>query len=384
MYGQRPEPRRRPRPRTYDVRPGSVTDDLDTFAANVPNGANQSDDPAWRRRGRSRDSPARRRPTKPPRTSTCRPGGGAVCWEDARLRLLGELQRLAAEPGRLAAAPAGIPDGMALRRTIAPGCATLLEPTDDRDNSAADFALGLPRPAAELGRPHRAGLRRPAAAGGSAAAGAAASERRPRRPCRRKPREEDPRPHPDLPLRLRRGRARPSSASSTASRFKACRSPFTTKPLSLGTHTFRVRARDDVGQARPLPRLPTRFRVASRRAALADVEAFAGEAADVVGEAEEEEHRSRARSRSRRPAPSPAARPACRAAFSTRLQKMWPPSSGRIGSRLIRPSERLTRASSSSAASMPTVDRLVGDVADRRPRRRLACAVRLRRCGRRR
>ena len=34
--------------------------------------------------------------------------------------------------------------------------------------------------------------------------------------------------------------------------------------------------------------------------------------------------------------------------FSTSAQKMWPPSSGRIGSRLIRPSERLTRASSSS------------------------------------
>ena len=50
--------------------------------------------------------------------------------------------------------------------------------------------------------------------------------------------------------------------------------------------------------------------------------------------------------------------------FSTRAQKMWPPSSGRIGSRLIRPSERLTRASSSSDAVDAVVDRLVGDVAD--------------------
>ena len=43
---------------------------------------------------------------------------------------------------------------------------------------------------------------------------------------------------------------------------------------------------------------------------------------------------------------------------------MWPPSSGRIGSRLIRPSERLTRASSSSDCVDADVDRLVGDVAD--------------------
>ena len=51
------------------------------------------------------------------------------------------------------------------------------------------------------------------------------------------------------------------------------------------------------------------------------------------------------------------------AQFLDQAQKMWPPSSGRIGSRLIRPSERLTRASSSSAAVDADVDRLVGDVA---------------------
>ena len=52
------------------------------------------------------------------------------------------------------------------------------------------------------------------------------------------------------------------------------------------------------------------------------------------------------------------------AQFLDQAQKMWPPSSGRIGSRLIRPSERLTRASSSSDWYDADVDRLVGDVAD--------------------
>ena len=39
--------------------------------------------------------------------------------------------------------------------------------------------------------------------------------------------------------------------------------------------------------------------------------------------------------------------------FSTRLQKMWPPSSGRNGKRLIRPRERLTTASRISASVAP-------------------------------
>jgi hypothetical protein len=35
---------------------------------------------------------------------------------------------------------------MALRRSITAGCATALEPSDDTDNSAADFAVTTPNP----------------------------------------------------------------------------------------------------------------------------------------------------------------------------------------------------------------------------------------------
>lgn len=35
--------------------------------------------------------------------------------------------------------------------------------------------------------------------------------------------------------------------------FRGCRSPFTTKPLALGRHTFKVRARDDSGKLDPSP-----------------------------------------------------------------------------------------------------------------------------------
>ena len=36
--------------------------------------------------------------------------------------------------------------GQSLTRSISPGCATLLEETDDTDNSATDLALPTPSP----------------------------------------------------------------------------------------------------------------------------------------------------------------------------------------------------------------------------------------------
>ena len=99
------------------------------------------------RRGRG-DAPwpARPRPAAPSagKASTASPGAASPAPTPS--------------PTGAPASPGGIPDGMALRRTIEPGCPTLLEPGDDRDNSATDFAAGLPRPAAELGQPVRARL----------------------------------------------------------------------------------------------------------------------------------------------------------------------------------------------------------------------------------
>jgi hypothetical protein len=48
-----------------------------------------------------------------------------------------------ADPGTPAAA---LSPGMALRRSIAPGCPTLLESSDDTNDSAMDFALSTPDP----------------------------------------------------------------------------------------------------------------------------------------------------------------------------------------------------------------------------------------------
>jgi len=80
------------------------------------------------------------------------PSGGAVCWPQTEppfddCASWGNFSGKASlpSPGDSAAA-AAIPDGMALRRSIAPGCATLLENGDDTDNSSVDFSLASPAP----------------------------------------------------------------------------------------------------------------------------------------------------------------------------------------------------------------------------------------------
>ena len=73
--------------------------------------------------------------------------GGAVCFPDgappdcvAWGNFAGPL------PAAVGTNAAALVAGQSLTRSIAPGCATLLEETDDTDNSATDLALTTPSP----------------------------------------------------------------------------------------------------------------------------------------------------------------------------------------------------------------------------------------------
>jgi hypothetical protein len=82
------------------------------------------------------------------------PTGGAVCWPQTEppfddCASWGNFtgQKSLPSPGDSApAAPAGIPDGKALLRSIAPGCATFLENADDTNDSLVDFSSQNPNP----------------------------------------------------------------------------------------------------------------------------------------------------------------------------------------------------------------------------------------------
>lgn len=82
------------------------------------------------------------------------PVGGAICWPQTEppfddCASWGDFsgQESLPSPGDSApASPAGIPDGKALLRSIAPGCATFLENADDANDSAVDFSSQTPNP----------------------------------------------------------------------------------------------------------------------------------------------------------------------------------------------------------------------------------------------
>lgn len=190
------------------------------------------------------------------------PAGGAVCWESLDCVAWGSFGGSLPSPPGPPAAPSGIPDGMALRRTISPGCATLLEPTDDRNDSAGDFAAVFPAPRPNSAAP---GERACTTGGGQQGKDFYGPDRRgaPRTILRGKP--------------ARRTRDRTPTFRFTSDEpgstfqckldrkpFRSCRSPYTGKRLALGLHTFKVRARDQSGKLDPSP-ATHRFRVTAAR-----------------------------------------------------------------------------------------------------------------------
>jgi hypothetical protein len=131
---------------------GSVNEDF-KFAANVANGSNQATilvaDSSY-----GSVFPGKPAPDASDASLNLSPAGGAVCWVEgsppdcvawgsfvgpfpAHLPVL-----VAGSP----ASPTGVGAGKALRRSIAAPCSTLLELSDDTDDSAADFSEQAPNP----------------------------------------------------------------------------------------------------------------------------------------------------------------------------------------------------------------------------------------------
>jgi hypothetical protein len=180
------------------------------------------------------------------------PSGGAVCWENLDCVSWGSFNGSLFSP---AGTPAGaIPDGSALRRTIEPGCGTLLEAADDHNDSARDFFVAAPNPRPNSVAPTEA----PCASPGP-----------------------PPQPHPPQSILRRKPAKRTRDRTPTFSflssqkgssfecaldrhRFRRCRSPFTARPLPPGRHRFAVRARNGDGEVDPSP-ASYGFRILPRR-----------------------------------------------------------------------------------------------------------------------
>jgi hypothetical protein len=236
--------------KTYSAA-GTVTS-TSTFTGDVPNGANQSTillaTPAAETEfGVTADTALA--------AASLDPVAGAVCWENLDCVSWGSFGGFSGPaPSPTGPAAAAIPAGMALRRTIAPGCATLLEPTDDHDNSATDFAAVFPAPRPNSVAPAERGC--PGSGEGGFFGGGGSGT-----PNRKGAPQTTLRGKPGKKTRDRTPTFRFASSESDSTfqckldgrPFRSCRSPFTTKSLKLGRHTFRVRARDDSGKLDPSP-----------------------------------------------------------------------------------------------------------------------------------
>jgi hypothetical protein len=169
--------------------------------------------------------------------------GGAACFPDASPpdcvswgNFSGSIQ------GAATGTPApAIPDGQSLTRSIARGCATLLESSDDTDDSAADFELTSPTP-----RPNSATPSEQACTGGGGGGDA------PQTKIRKRPDNRSDDRTPTFKFRADEPQST-FQCSVDDKRFKRCSSPYTTNRLSFGEHTFEVRARDSDGNRDPSP-----------------------------------------------------------------------------------------------------------------------------------
>ncbi len=253
--------------RSYDA--SGVVTGTSTFAHDVSNAANQSTlllatPQAETQFGVAGDAALA--------VGSLSPGGGAVCWESIDCVSWGNFSGALPSPAGAPAAAAGIPDGMALRRSITRSCATLLDPPDDNDVSAEDFAVASPLPRPNSVPPTEqscggSGTGGGSGGGGNGGAGGGASGGSGQNSgldtlLRRKP------PH--------RTHNRTPSFRFTASDdgasfeckldrkpYSSCRSPFTARPLKAGKHRFLVRARSG-GEVDSTP-ASWRFRVLPAR-----------------------------------------------------------------------------------------------------------------------
>jgi hypothetical protein len=236
---------------------GSVTDDF-KFAADVPNGANQSTI-VVADSGYPAAFSAFPAADETDADLDLSSAGGAVCWTEGSppdcvawgsFSGAGSLPSPTGSP----AAPGGVPAGMALQRSIDGSCPTLLEATDDRDNSAADFSQVAPAPRPNSVTPSERACARSGGASQGQGPGEGGTDQRgaPQTTLRRKPAKTTG----DRTPSFRFGADESGSSFQCkldAKPFKACRSPFTTKQLTLGRHTFKVRARDQSGKLDPSP-----------------------------------------------------------------------------------------------------------------------------------
>lgn len=163
-----------------------------------------------------------------------RKNGGAVCFDSVPVDCVawGNFVGASSLPGAVGTpvSPTGLPNGSSITRKISAGCATLLEASDDTDDSAADFAVTTDR----TPRPNSVTPTEKSCGGGGGGGG----------------------PDTDIDKGPKKRTSKTSAKFNFSSsddsadfecsldgkKFKSCESPLKLKKLKAGKHFFEVRA----------------------------------------------------------------------------------------------------------------------------------------------
>jgi hypothetical protein len=174
------------------------------------------------------------------------PAGGAVCWRTdipppVDCMSWGSFTGSVNSPaGTPAVSP---PAGMALRRSIAAGNKNLLEPSDDTNNSAADFEVCPPNPRSNSAPIIEASC--PGARGGGGGG-------TPNTKIKKRPKNKSDDDSPTFKFKSTESGSK-FKCKLDRKKYKRCKSPKTYHGLDPGKHVFKVKAVDADGNADKTP-----------------------------------------------------------------------------------------------------------------------------------
>lgn len=166
---------------------------------------------------------------------------GAACFSSIDCVSWGSFSGFMGMPPSPTGTPEGpIPDGSSIERTIAPGCSTLLEGSDDTNDSAKDFSPAAPSPRNNATAPTETPC-----AGGS-------DTTPPETEITKGPGRQTTDRTPTFKFASSEARST-FECKVDGKPFRRCSSPETLRRLSFGEHKFKVRATDPAGNTDPTP-----------------------------------------------------------------------------------------------------------------------------------
>jgi hypothetical protein len=174
--------------------------------------------------------------------------GGAACWDTLDCVSWGTFNNTSGTPLPSPTGPnaPAIPLGSSLERSIAPGCATLLEAGDDTNNSATDFAVATPSPRNNSVTPTET------ACGGGGGGGGGGDTDAPDTTITKAPKAKSTKAKAKFKFTSNE-QGSTFQCKFDKGPFEDCSSPRTYKNLKPGKHKFKVKATDAAGNTDQTP-----------------------------------------------------------------------------------------------------------------------------------